>query len=489
MSMTAEEVIKLIQQGQNEYVAWLAPSAPLQTIAETLLAFANSHGGTLLLGLDTKGEVVGVDDTVEYIDKVLQASLMLSPQLIIPLPQLCKLHGKTIVVTQIPRGMPHVYSLEGRYLYRIAQENAPLSPRKLRHLMIERGELSFEMQTAPHAELDDIDWSKAAEYAKRLGALGDGDIQTILFKRGCLAKEGNALFPTNAGILLFGKDPQRFVQGSEITAVRFAGETMSDTFSRQDITGTLPEQIRKAETFLIDYLRKDVMLKDRMVREENYEYPLEAVRELVVNAVAHRAYHISGDGIRLYIFSNRLEINSPGGLPGPVTVNNIKDERFSRNPAIVQVLSDMGFIERLGYGVDRVIELMREHGLQAPSFEDRASGFKVVLYNTTTQQESTQLQTQPAIKQEEATLAFNGVYNGQEINPRQETALIHLHQVANQRITNREFQQLCPDVHAETIRRDLVDLVNKGILKKLGQKRGSYYVLAQPTTEIEENAE
>ncbi|RMG78401.1 MAG: transcriptional regulator, partial [Chloroflexi bacterium] len=330
---------------------------------------------------------------------------------------------------------------------------------------------------------------KAVEYAKRLGALGDGDIQTILLKRGCLVKDGDTLSPTNAGILLFGKDPQRFVQGSEITAVRFAGETMSDTFSRQDITGTLPEQIRKAETFLIDYLRKDVMLKDRMAREENYEYPLEAVRELVVNAVAHRAYHISGDGIRLYIFSNRLEINSPGGLPGPVTVNNIKDERFSRNPAIVQVLSDMGFIERLGYGVDRVIELMREHGLQAPSFEDRASGFKVVLYNTAAEPENLPLQTQPAAKQEEAILAFNGIYNGQEINPRQEAALVHLHQAVNQRITNREFQQLCPDVHAETIRRDLVDLVNKGILKKLGQKRGSYYVLAQTATETEQNAE
>ncbi|RMG88316.1 MAG: ATP-binding protein, partial [Chloroflexi bacterium] len=191
MTMTAEEVIKLIQQGQNERIAWLESSASLQIIAETLLALANSHGGTLFLGLNSKGEVVGIDDTVEYIDKVLQASLMLSPQLIIPLPQPCKLHGKTIIVTQIPRGMPHVYSLEGRYLHRVAHENRPLSPRKLRHLMIERGELSFEMQATPHAELDDIDWDKAVEYAKRLGALGDGDIQTILLKRGCLVKDGD----------------------------------------------------------------------------------------------------------------------------------------------------------------------------------------------------------------------------------------------------------------------------------------------------------
>ncbi|NOG50203.1 MAG: hypothetical protein HND48_12835 [Chloroflexi bacterium] len=130
---------------------------------------------------------------------------------------------------------------------------------------------------------------------------------------------------------------------------------MGDTFMREDITGTLPEQIRRVETFLRDVLRKGVTLGGSMARSEQYEYPLEAVRELVVNAVAHRDYSIQGDGIRLYVFKDRMEITSPGRLPGPVTVANIKDERFSRNPAIVQVLADLRFIERLGYGVDRVL--------------------------------------------------------------------------------------------------------------------------------------
>src|SRR5690606_13703805 len=109
-------------------------------------------------------------------------------------------------------------------------------------------------------------------------------------------------------------------------------------------------------------------------------------RELVVNAVAHRDYQISGDGIRLFIFSNRMEVTSPGGLPGPVTIDNIKDERFSRNPAIVQVLSDMGFIERLGYGVDRVIDLMRQKRLRAPEFEEKSGGFCVILRNEVEEQ-------------------------------------------------------------------------------------------------------
>ncbi|MBI5960133.1 MAG: hypothetical protein HY866_15440 [Chloroflexi bacterium] len=202
-----------------------------------------------------------------------------------------------------------------------------------------------------------------------------------------------------------------------------------------------------------------------MARTEQFEYPFKAVRELVVNAVAHRDYSIQGDGIRLYLFSDRLDVISPGRLPGPVTIANILDERFSRNSAIVQVLSDMGFIERLGYGVDRVFALMREDNLPEPEFAETSGGFRVTLYN------------KPAAARENEPDLFGGVFQGQMINRRQEYALDFLVNRSNARITNKDLQELCPDVHSETLRRDLVDLVSRGILIKMGEKRGSYYVL------------
>jgi ATP-dependent DNA helicase RecG len=245
---------------------------------------------------------------------------------------------------------------------------------------------------------------------------------------------------------------------------------MGDTFTRQDMSGTLPDQIRRAETFLVDHLRKGIQLGVTMARAETFEYPMEAARELVVNAVAHRDYRINGDGVRLFIFSNRMEVTSPGRLPGPVTIANIKDERFSRNPAIVQVLSDMGFIERLGYGVDRVIDLMLQQQLSAPEFEETAGGFRVVLRNAN-------IKNKVQVTVATPTPSLNGNYRGVEINPRQEEAILFLsREGGNKRITNSDLQSLCPDVHPETIRRDLADLVTKNILRKMGQKRGSYYV-------------
>jgi ATP-dependent DNA helicase RecG len=374
-----------------------------------------------------------------------------------------------MVVVQVPRGMPYVYALDGRYLTREADQNNPLLPRLLRRLILERGDVTFESEPARGAQKDDLDWHQVEVYASTLSGMGGISPEQILIKRGCVLKAGDALQPTNAGILLFGKDPQQFLRGSDITAARFAGGEMGDVFMRQDITGTLPQQIRRAETFLVDNLRKGVQLGSNMARTEQLEYPLKAVRELVVNAVAHRDYSIHGDGIRLYVFSDRLEITSPGGLPGPVTVDNIVDERFSRNSAIVQVLSDMGFIERLGYGVDRVIALMREESLPEPKFEETAGGFKVILFN------------KPVVDGDpgEPEL-FGGLFRGHHVNRRQEFALDFLVNRRNARITNKDFQELCPDVHSETLRRDLADLVSRGIFIKMGEKRGSYYVLKKP---------
>ncbi len=334
-------------------------------------------------------------------------------------------------------------------------------------MLIERGDVSFEEEAQPNATLEDLNWSQAEAYAASLSGLSGLSAQDVLIKRGCLVKHTDGPpRPTRAGILLFGKDPQQFIRGSEITAARFGGVEMGDIFTRQDITGTLPEQLRRAQTFLADHLRKQVQIGQAMAREEQYEYPMEAARELVVNAVAHRDYSIQGDGVRLYLFADRMEVTSPGGLPGPVTVDNIAEERFSRNPIIVQVLSDMGFIERLGYGVDRVIALMKQQNLPPPEFEETAGGVRVTLRNTS-----------PDLPNLEAEAMPSGMFRGQEVNPRQEQAIDFLLNRSHARITNKDLQELCPGVHAETIRRDLADLVSKGILIKMGEKRGSYYVL------------
>jgi len=160
------------------------------------------------------------------------------------------------------------------------------------------------------------------------------------------------------------------------------------------------------------------------------------------------------------VFANRLEVHSPGGLPGPVTLDNLLDARFSRNPVLVQVLSDMGFIERLGYGLDRVVATMKQYGLPPPRFEETAGTFRVSLHgDTRTPAEPPDLSR----------------YLGLNLNERQQAALRHL--TTYGRITNSAYQDLCPNVSAETLRRDLVELVQTGVLIKVGDRKATYYIL------------
>lgn len=473
--MIIDDLRTQIDDGQHTMLSWALESDELSDIAETMVAMANSNGGMVIMGIENS-HIIGVYNEQEASDYLIEAALSTEPPLIIPVPKSVIIDDKTLVVAQIPFGMPHVYAYEGRYVGRHGDKNIPLSSANLRRLMIKRGEMDYEIGIAQKTTLDDINWQKAENYADNLNGFSEKTIEEILLKRGCLAQYKDDLYPTNAGILLFGNDPQRYVLSSEITAVRFAGQSMSDTFNRQDIIGTLPEQIKRAETFLVDHLRKSVTIGDKMRREESYEYPMEAARELLINAVAHRDYSVRGDNIRMFMFSNRMEVFSPGGLPGPMTLENLRNERFSRNPIIVQVLADMNFIEKLGYGVDRVMDLMRAKNLREPDFHERSGGFEVVIYNALG--ETRELP--------DGTISFDGVYKGQAINERQEAALVFLHTANNSRITNGDLKELFGDIHPETLRRDLSDLVAKEILVKLGQKRGSYYMLKEKAAEITE---
>jgi ATP-dependent DNA helicase RecG len=445
---------------QGEHVAFVQSNTTVTRLAETLVAFANAGGGTLLIGLDPRGgKPTGLQDPQAAADLALQAALSADPPLIIPLPQITGPEDQPVLAVTVPPGLPHVYSYRGKYLIRDGSHNRPLDPRQLRRLMMERGASSFEALVPDGVRLEDLDWEKAESYLSLLGRVSSASPQETLLKRGCLVQRDGRLLPTFAGLLLFGCDPQRWARSSVILVARYAGTTMGDTFVRDEIQGTLPEQIRRAEAFVVDNMRRGVRLLG-LERFEETEYPIEAIREAIVNAVAHRDYRIRGDEIRVLMFSDRIEFYSPGRLPGHITVENLVEERFSRNEAIVQILSDMGFIERLGYGIDRMIRLMTGAGLPAPRFEETAAGFRVTLAG------------------HGASLISDGAdalrWRQAGLNERQEQALAYLMEAG--RITNRDYQQLCPDVSAETIRRDLADLVSKDLLLKIGEKRATYYI-------------
>jgi ATP-dependent DNA helicase RecG len=455
------EINLLLLKGMGLGLHWFPEDFAPERLAATLAGMANSGGGTVLIGIAPRsGHVQGVKHPQECLDKIFQAALSVEPTLVLPIPRFITVDEQNkVFLVSVPEGLPHVYSLDGRYFGREGRQTQPLSARRLRQLLLERGAISFESRVPPGAELEDLDSDQVAAYLEAVGLAGVLSPGEALLQRGCLQRVDGRLKPTYAALLLFGRHPQQWLPGSTILAAQFHGPAFSDHFIKQEFAGTLPDQIRRAEAFVRESLRQVVRLSG-LVRQEVSEYPLEAVRELLVNAAAHRDYNIQGDSIHLNLFADRLEVQSPGTLPGPVNLDNLLEARFSRNAIITQVLSDLGFVERLGYGLDRVVAVLRQNNLMAPRFDETAGCFRVTLFGP--------LEDEP----EPPDLS---VFQQMNLNARQERAVAFL--VSNRRITNRAYQDLCPGVHSESLRRDLADMVAKGLLLKIGDKRATYYIL------------
>ena len=468
----------LLARGMGQELHWFPEDVPVSRLAAALVGMANSLGGTILLGVAPRsGELIGLRDVESSVDRLFQAALLVDPALVLPIPQhlTVRLPNRTspcdILSFTIPGGLPHVYSLDGRYLGREGSQTNPLSARALRALLVERGAIQFESRISQDATLADLDPLQVEAYREKVVASGfipaSLGWEELLLRRGCLKRVDGVLQPTYAGLLLFARVPQQWLPNATVLAGRFPGLALSDVYIKQDIAGTLPDQLRQADAFVSSNL-KSVVRMVGLAHQEAPEYPLEAVRELLVNAISHRDYNLQGDNIHLFIFADRLEIQSPGGLPGPVNLSNLLDARFARNAVITQVLSDLGFVERLGYGLDRVIDSLKKSHLPAPHFEETAGGFRVTLQNQF---------------DELNHLAYNGYqsvvdlsqYQSLNLNPRQQLALNFLSR--HPRISSHQYQELCPDVHSETLRRDLVDLISQGILLKIGDKRATYYIL------------
>ncbi len=450
----------LLKQGPGPELAFL-PEADPEQIAEHLVAFANAGGGTLVLGAHPNGAVGDL-----FLDESVADALALATSLCRPPVrtewQQVETPGGAVVLLRVEQS-PELHTLaDGRALIRAGQENRPVSGPELQILSANKATGDFETQTVPGASREDLDEEVIQEYLeKRQQRNPKGTVlptDKLLQQIGAIDEEG---MPTVSGILLFGKDPQVYLPHSRAVFVKFAdtqprGPEGSFGYGRrEEITGPLARIVERSWRVIWEEMDKKAVVRG-LQREEETEYPPFAVREALVNAVCHRDYRLKGSSIEIRMYTDRMEIISPGGLPAYITVDNIVEEHYSRNPRIVNGLYQWGYIEELGLGVDRMIEDMVKAGHPPPEFEAKPHRFTVRLYN----------------KKDPSRVVPEWE---QDMNERQIKAMQYIQSHGS--ITNREYRQLCPHVGAETLRLDLVDLVTKGLLLKIGDKRGTRYIL------------
>jgi len=447
----------LLQTGKGQLLEFM-PVLDADCLAEIMVAFANADGGTILVGLGADGRVS--PEAVDNLEAVLLRAQSLCRPAVVTNWQRLEAAGGSVIGLTVPRA-PRLHSItDGRVLFRSGSVNRPLGGEEIQRLSVSKGTSSFEEKSIEAAGIEDFDDEIVAEYtrmrAQRRARAAQWSTEELLRDAGALDESGAV---TVAGLLLFGKSPESFLPQAGLVFVRFAGtesrrrEGLPGYQRREEIFGPLARIIETSWDIIWEEMSHEAVIPG-LSREETPEYPPFAVREALVNAICHRDYSLTGRRIEVRMYDERLEVISPGGLPGHITLDNIVEEHFSRNPRIVRGLYYWGYIEELGLGVDRMIEDMLRAGHPAPEFESRPFLFSVSLSNV----------------RDRLTARWAGI-----LNERQLQALSYTQERGS--ITNREFRDLCPEVSSETLRLDLAEMVSEGILLRVGAKRGTRYIL------------
>ena len=402
----------------------------------------------MYIGIDKSGTPIGVknpEKLLEYLPNKIRDVLS-----IMVMVKLEEIEGKQVIKLEIPSS-PIPVSYNGRFYIRSGSTKQELKGIELLRFLMKKQNISWDSLPldAGIEEIDGeilqlfVDMAKDRLFVSRVDSL-----ERILENLE-LVKDGKL---TNAAVLLFGKNPQKYFKNARVMVGRF--KTAEDIIDSVEIDGNLFKQIEETMKILKKHMNVRYEIKG-LRREDIWDYPVQALREALINALVHRDY-LSPDSIQIRVYDDHIWFWNPGKLPEGLSVEMLKREHPSklRNRLIAFVFYYAGLIEKWGTGTIRMITQCRKHGLPDPEFSEEFDGFSVRFRKDIYSEES---------------LRKMG------LNERQIKAVLYVKKKG--KITNREYQEI-NGVSKSTATRELSDLVNKGIFERVGSgKRDVYYKL------------
>lgn len=356
---------------QGEGVCLEFKSSFQKEVIESLTAFANTQGGSIFVGVSDAGKIIGTIIEAETIQSWINQCKQSTSPSVIPDVDLVEIDGKTVAVVSVGEYPVKPVSCKGRYFKRVGNANHQMSATEISDAHIKLINSSWDYYPDPEHTIDSISESKVQTFAKAVG-MTEG-FQSVLEKFE-LIKQGR---PTFACHLLFSKND---VFLSTIEAGRFASETIiKDSITSRD---TLIEQVERIMGYLVKHTNKAYIITGNPRREERWDYPMDAMREIIINMIVHRDYRSSNDST-IKIFDDRIEFFNPGKLLEDLTVEKIKTGQYKsylRNKQVASIFKELELIEKYGSGVRRVIDIFLAYGLPEPVFEMTQGGMAVTVF-------------------------------------------------------------------------------------------------------------
>jgi ATP-dependent DNA helicase RecG len=416
----------------------------------TLAAFANSEGGTLIVGKNDKGDIIGIDNSkylLENLPNKINQKLGIYPNV-----KIVDWNGlKQIEIHVSSYNAP--ISFKGKYYIRRGSTTQELTDKELNRFLLEKSNIPWESLTEDNATFNDIDEPTVQKFKSlaknRVPRIENEDTKTVLRKLHLLGENGKL---KRAAILLFGKDIRHHFMSAYFKIGKFQSE--SDFITDDEIEGNLFQQLEKVlEILRSKYIRLIVKGYKDWKRVEEFEYPENALREAVINSLIHKDY--SGSHIQMKVFDNKIVLWNPGKLMDGLTLQDLKTSHQSilRNELICNAFYKADYIEAWGRGTTMIVESCKEAGLPEPEYVENSGGFRTIFFKD---KSGTELHKKLSFEE------------------RQLLVLKYLKE--NRAISRARYMDIC-NISKRTAIRDLNNLESIGIVKKYGKSKNIEYRL------------
>jgi len=354
----------------------------LQNIVRTVVAFANTAGGTIVIGVrDQTKEVVGLTRPLADEERLASTFSDSIAPFLIPDIQIHAWRDRQLIVITVPHAVGPYYvradgPQTGVYI-RLGSTNRRAGPEIIADIGRLARNIFFDEQPCTEMNSEDIDFRAASEFFSEVSRSLTPPKRKSL---GLLVQSGNRYVPSQGAVLLFGKERNLLFPDATIRCARLAGTDTRRFVDQTEIDEYLPKSTESVIAFIERHTRQGIEI-GRVRRREIPEYPPEVVREAVINAVVHADYSIGGSGIKIAIFDDRIEITNPGLLPFGLTLEAaLSGVSKLRNRVIGRTFRELRLIEQWGSGMGRMLAVCKEAGIASPRFEELGANFRVTIY-------------------------------------------------------------------------------------------------------------
>ena len=368
---SSSKIMLIAQEGEGQTIEF--KERPVNLDRE-MVAFANAMGGSLFIGIDDNGRVVGTPQSNKTLSQIQDIARNCDPPVHITIRK-----HPCVLEVEVKEGTDKPYRCHGGFFLRNGLNSQKLTRDEIINFAIGEGRIRFDERISTRAVFqEDFSPQKYGEYL-HLARLDVGmKAEDLLTNLNAAERQKGKVLLTNAACLFFMDDPQKFFPEAYVTAIRYQGPDRAVIIDRKDMKGDLVAQVNDSMNFFKRHTSTALVISGAPQHEEAAEYPDSAVREAVINALMHRDYFYDSSHVYVHIFSDRIEIENPGGLFRGLTMEDLGRRSVRRNRLIAELFFRIGFIEMVGGGIGRMFSAMKENGNPPP--EIQATNFFTITF-------------------------------------------------------------------------------------------------------------